>query len=104
MAGGVGLHPASDISRMNAELGYWIAEPFWNKGIATAAVSQMVKRGFELFEFTRIFARPFGHNKASQRVLTKCGFVHEATIRDGFIKNGQYCDELIYALRREAKH
>lgn len=98
--GGIGLHPGSNIERKNAELGYWLAEPFWGQGIGTAAVRQMVEYGFRTFDITRIFARPFGSNLASQRVLEKAGFVLEARLERTFYKNGAYENELIYAVHR----
>jgi [ribosomal protein S5]-alanine N-acetyltransferase len=100
-AGSIGIHPQQDISRRNAELGYWIAEPFWGKGVATQAVKLVIPVGFSLPGITRLYARPFSHNPASQRVLEKNGFTLEATIKNGFFKNGSYCDELIYGLRKE---
>ncbi len=98
--GGIGLHPQFDIQSKNAELGYWLAEPYWNKGIITRAIPQMVDYGFKNFDITRIFARPFGTNKASQHVLEKTGFVLEAKIEKALFKNGEFGDELIYAVRR----
>jgi len=73
----------------NAELGYWMAEPFWNKGIVTKAVNEIVNWGFENLSITRIFARPYGSNKASERVLTKCGFTLEAHIKGNIEKWGE---------------
>ena len=99
--GAIGLHPQSDIHRMNAELGYWLAEPFWGKGIITRAIREMVVYGFDTLEINRIFARPFGRNKASQRVLEKAGFILEAHLKNTIIKNSVYLDELIYAVRKE---
>jgi RimJ/RimL family protein N-acetyltransferase len=98
--GGIGIHPLSDIESKNAELGYWLAEPFWGNGIITKAVIQMVDYGFKTFDLTRIFARPFGTNKASQRVLEKAGFKLEGSFEKTFFKNGEFVDELIYAVRR----
>jgi len=71
--GGIGLHLQNDIQCKNAEPGYWLAEPYWGKGIITKAVTQMVDYGFKTWEVSRIFARPFGTNIASQRVLEKPG-------------------------------
>ncbi|QJD80211.1 GNAT family N-acetyltransferase [Spirosoma rhododendri] len=98
--GGIGVHPQPDIHRKNAELGYWLAEPFWGKGIISAAIKRAVDVAFETYDIDRIFARPFGTNVASQRVLQKNGFVLEAQFRGTLYKNGEYLDELIYALRR----
>jgi ribosomal-protein-alanine N-acetyltransferase len=93
------LHPLEDVFRLNCELGYWIAEPFWGKGIATEAVKQMARYARENFHFKRLFARPYGRNIASQKVLEKAGFTLEAHIEQNIIKNDQLEDELIYALR-----
>lgn len=98
--GGIGVHALQDISSKNAELGYWLAEPFWGKGIMTDAVKQIVDYGFKTFNINRIFARPFGTNIASQKVLEKAGFTLEARFEKTFYKNGEYIDELIYAVRK----
>jgi RimJ/RimL family protein N-acetyltransferase len=99
--GGIGIHPQPDIYRKNAELGYWLAEPFWGKGIVTKAIQQMVAYGFSHFEINRIFARPFGTNLASQRVLEKAGFRLEGRFQKTIFKNGEYIDELVYAIRKD---
>lgn len=98
--GGIGLHPKIDVDRKNAELGYWLAEPYWGKGIITAAIKEMVDFGFKNFDISRIFARPFGTNIGSQKVLEKAGFILEATFEKTLYKNGEYLDELIYAIRK----
>lgn len=99
-AGGIGIHPKADIHRKNAELGYWLAEPFWKNGIISTAVKQMVDFGFKTFDIDRIFARPFGSNIASQKVLEKNNFMLEGRFEKTLIKNGELTDELIYAIRR----
>lgn len=99
--GGIGLHPQSDIQKKNGELGYWLAEPFWGKGIVTEAIKAMVEYGFKHFEIERIFARPFGTNLASQKALEKTGFKLEAHLENTLYKNEEYQDELIYALRKK---
>ncbi len=99
--GSIGLFPQTDIHERNAELGYWLAEPFWGRGIMTRAVREMVSYGFATHpDVTRIFARPFSTNPASQRVLEKAGFTLEARLRDALYKNGAYMDELVFAIRR----
>jgi len=100
-AGGIGLHPQADVHRMNMELGYWLAEVHWGKGIMTEAVKQMVDYGFKTFQVDRIFARPFGTSIGSQRVLEKAGFILEGRFEKALYKNGEFQDELIYAVRRE---
>lgn len=100
-AGGIGLHLQSDIHRKNAELGYWLAEPYWGQGIITRAIQQMVDYGFQNWAINRIFARPFGTNLGSQKALEKAGFLLEARLKQTIFKNGEYLDELIYAVRRK---
>lgn len=99
-AGAIGLHPQNDVYRKNAELGYWLAEPYWGKGIITNAIIQMVDYGFKNFDINRIYARPFGYNIASQRALEKAGFTLEARLEKTIFKSGEYIDELIYSMRR----
>ncbi|MBA2329201.1 MAG: GNAT family N-acetyltransferase [Flavisolibacter sp.] len=99
-AGGIGIHPQQDIYKKNAELGYWLAEPFWGKGIITKAIKHMLHYGFLNFDVDRIYARPFGNNTRSQKALEKAGFVLEARLNKTIFKNGEYLDELIYSVRR----
>ena len=66
----------------------------------TNAVIQMLDYGFKTFEIERIFARPFGTNIGSQKVLEKAGFVLEGKFKKTIYKSGKYLDELIYAVRR----
>ena len=98
--GGIGIHPQQDIMRKNAELGYWLAQPFWGNGIITRAIPQVVEYGFKTFDITRIFARPFGTNARSKRALEKCGFIYETTFTKTIYKNGEFIDELFYAVRK----
>jgi RimJ/RimL family protein N-acetyltransferase len=98
--GGIGIHPQDDIHCKNAELGYWLGEPFWGKGIISQAIPEMLDYGFKTFDITRIFARPYNTNVGSQKVLEKNGFKLEATIEKSLFKNGEYLDELIYAVRK----
>ena len=98
--GGIGLHLMEDVYRKNAELGYWLAEPFWGQGIISKAIVQMVDYGFQNWDIERIFARPYGRNTASQKVLQKAGFQLEARFEKTIFKNGQFEDEMIYAIRR----
>lgn len=101
-AGGIGIHPEHGIHRRNAELGYWLGQPFWGQGIISRAIRQVLNFAFlNDNEIDRIFARPFGSNTASQKVLEKNGFVLEARLEKTLVKNGELEDELIYALRKE---
>ncbi|MCA6362026.1 MAG: GNAT family N-acetyltransferase [Bacteroidetes bacterium] len=100
--GSIGLHLQPDIFFRNAELGYWVAEPFWGRGFGTQAITQITAYGFAHWaEIERIFARPFGSNIGSQRALEKAGFTLEAHLKGTIFKNGRVEDELIYAVRRK---
>lgn len=98
--GGIGIHLQHDVYEKNAELGYWLSEENWGKGYITQAIELMKNYVFNNFSINRIFAKPFGSNIASQRVLEKSGFVLEATLKTTIYKSGVYEDELIYAFRK----
>ncbi|RQO31020.1 N-acetyltransferase [Taibaiella sp. KBW10] len=98
--GGIGIHPQTDIMRKNAELGYWLGETYWGRGIISRAIPQMIVFAFKAFDINRIFAKTFGNNIVSQSVLIKNGFLLEAHMKNTIFKNGRYIDELIYAVRR----
>lgn len=98
--GSIGIFPDQDIYRKNGAIAYWIAEPYWGKGIVTSAIKQILRYGFDKLELTRIYAKPFGTNIASQRVLEKIGFELEATIPNAVFKDNMYLDEKIYGIRK----
>jgi len=95
--GGVGfvLHP--DVERVSAEIGYWLGEPFWGRGIVTEALAAVTRHAIEAHGLTRVYALPFAWNAASCRVLEKAGYVLEARLRRSAIKNGEITDQLQYA-------
>ncbi len=97
-AGGIGLELGNDIERRSAEIGYWLGETFWGKGIATDAVRAMTDYGFEALDLTRVFAVPFASSSASIRVLEKCGYVREGVMRRSAIKEGVVIDQVLYAM------
>lgn len=98
--GGIGIQPQSGIMKKNAELGYWLGERYWGQGLITKVIPEVVDIAFEKYDITRIYARPFDTNIASQKVLEKNGFKLEAKILKSIFKNGEFLDELIYAIRR----
>lgn len=98
--GAIGLHPQTDVSCKNAELGYWIGKKHWGQKIMSRAITQMLDYGFKNLDITRIYARPYPNNIASQKILEKNGFILEARLKDTLFKNDQYLDELIYAIRK----
>lgn len=95
--GSIGLVPGQDVHRFTAELGYWLAEPFWNNGIMTKAVSALSEYAFEGLGLYRVFAEPYITNTASARVLEKSGFVLEGVLRANAFKEGRVLDQYIYA-------
>ncbi|HLO60618.1 MAG TPA: GNAT family protein [Bacteroidales bacterium] len=96
-AGNIGLTPHDNVYRKTAEIGYWLGEPYWNKGIMTTAVSLITEFGFKQLKLARIHTGVYEYNPASQRVLEKCGFAREAVFRNNIFKNGRLHDEVRYA-------
>ncbi len=96
LCGVIGLTPQQDVYRKTSEIGYWLGEPFWGKGIATKAVELMTRRGFEELGFVRIHTGIFEHNIGSMRVLEKNGYKKEAIFKKNIFKNGKTCDEHRY--------
>lgn len=96
--GSIGIFRQGNIHRQTAELGYYIAEEYWGKGIMTEAVKQICRYVFEKSDIMRIYAEPFAHNTASCRVLEKAGFQYEGTLRSNAVKNGKVIDMKMYSL------
>ena len=96
--GSIGVFRQGNIHRLTAELGYYIAEEYWGKGIMTKAVKQICNYVFDNSDILRIYAEPFAFNAASCRVLEKAGFQYEGTLRSNAIKNGKVIDMKMYSL------
>ena len=86
----------NDIYENTDELGYWLGETYWGKGIAGEAVSQITRIGFEDFRLRRIFAKTFENNLASMSVLEKNGYKREGILKKAILKNGKILDEYVY--------
>lgn len=99
-AGGIGLKLQTDVDRVSAELGYWLGEEFWGRGVATAAIKGFVPWAFDRFQLERIYATPFHWNGASCRALEKASFNKEGTMRRAAIKGGKLADLPLYARYR----
>lgn len=99
--GSIGIFLKEDVYCKSAELGYWLGEDFWSKGIMTEAVRQICKLAFENYELIRIFAEPFAGNEGSRRVLEKAGFTLEGIMKKSVFKNGQISDSCMYALLKD---
>jgi len=100
LVGGIGLIPNSDVYVMSAEIGYWIGESYWGKGIATEAIRQITEYIFYNFDIIRIYAEVFENNKPSMRALEKNGFYLEGVRRKSILKNGNLMDDYIWVRLR----
>jgi len=101
VVGGIGLTPQEDVHRRSAEIGYWLGEPFWGRGIMSEAVPAFTEYAFATFDVCRLYATVFEWNPASARILEKAGYVLEARMRKSVIKDGQTIDQLLFAYVRE---
>jgi len=95
--GGIGIELHSDVERVSAEIGYWLGESVWGRGIATEALTAVTMEAFKRFDITRLYAVPFADHVASVRVLEKAGYVREGHLRRSAIKDGQIRDQLLFA-------
>ncbi|MBM3266684.1 MAG: GNAT family N-acetyltransferase [Candidatus Sericytochromatia bacterium] len=98
--GGIGVEVLEAERRAGAEIGYWLGEPFWGRGIASEALVAVAGYAFERFDIVRLQAGVYSSNPASARVLEKAGFVREATMRWAIIKRGEIHDLWMYARLR----
>lgn len=95
--GGVGVVPASGNERRTAEIGYWLGETYWGRGIAVEALTLMTTYAIETFALARVQALPAAANRRSCRVLEKAGYLLEGTMRKSFLKHGELHDQRLYA-------
>ncbi|HRF18615.1 MAG TPA: GNAT family N-acetyltransferase [Chitinophagaceae bacterium] len=96
LAGGIGLILNGDVYIKSAEIGYWLGEQYWGKGIATEAVRQMTEYAFYYFDLVRLYAEVFETNKTSMRVLEKNGYYLEGVRRKAVFKNDVLMDDYIW--------
>ncbi len=99
--GSIGIFVKDDVYEKSAELGYWLSEDYWRRGIMSKAVGIICQEAFERFDIIRIFAEPFADNAGSRRVLEKAGFTCEGTMRNGVYKNGEIHSYCMYSVLRE---
>jgi RimJ/RimL family protein N-acetyltransferase len=100
-AGGIGLRFGRDVFRQAAEIGFWLGEPYWNRGIMTEAVRAMTGYAFEHFPIVRIQAGVYDWNPASRRVFAKTGYTYEGCMRQTITKDGKVVDLHVYARLRD---
>jgi ribosomal-protein-alanine N-acetyltransferase len=101
LVGSIGIVSKTDIYRKNFEIGYFLAQEHWGKGIITKAIKAATSYAFKEFDVIRVYAEPFSDNTGSRRALEKAGFSLEATLKRNVIKNGIIKDSCIYAVLKE---
>lgn len=99
--GGIGLIVGRDIERKSSEVGYWLSEDHWGKGITSSAVKAVVKYAFDDLGLERIFAVPLEYNTGSRKVLEKNNFVLEGILRNSVFKRGKLYNQALYAIIKE---
>lgn len=100
--GSIGVFRCENIHFRSAEMGCYIAEDYWGRGIGTNVVKQVSAYIFAHTDIIRIFAEPFAQNQASCRILEKAGFQLEGLLRKNAVKNGRILDMKMYALIKES--
>lgn len=95
--GGIGLVLHDDVDRCSAEVGYWLGEKYWGRGITTAALQVLTEYAFNQLNLKRVYAVPYARNAASIKVLEKAGYICEGVMRQSAIKDGVVLDQLMYA-------
>jgi len=99
--GSIGFSPLSDIHARTAEIGYFVGESHWNRGIAGEALEACSRYAFRAYELWRLQACVFEWSRASMRVLEKCGYVREGVLQKSVWKDGEMIDSMLYARLRE---
>lgn len=99
-AGGIGVVQQTDVERVSAEIGYWLGEQFWGRGVMTEALKAVTAEAFRMFDLQRIFGLPFADNVGSIRVLEKAGYALEGRLLQSAIKDGVIRDQLLYGAYR----
>lgn len=97
LIGAIGLKEMDDVYRYSSEIGYWLGEAYWGKGIITKALGAFTDYAFAHYKVVRLFAGVFDFNPASGRALEKCGYKLEGRLKKAIVKNGKVYDQLLYA-------
>ena len=97
VAGSIGAFRQENIHSRTAEVGYYVGEPYWGKGIMTQALKQLCEYVFANTDIIRLYAEPFAYNIGSRRVLEKAGFQEEGTLRCNAVKDGRVLDMVMYS-------
>jgi RimJ/RimL family protein N-acetyltransferase len=97
--GGIGLTIDKRFKR--AEIGYWIAEPFWNKGFATEATKSVIRFGFEKLDLNKFTSSHFTRNPASGKVMLNCGMIKEGELAEHILKDAVFHSLVLYGLTKK---
>jgi [ribosomal protein S5]-alanine N-acetyltransferase len=101
--GGVGIELFGDVERVSGEIGYWLGQAHWGRGVMSEVVRAVTTEAFRLFGLTRIFALPFADNLGSIRVLEKAGYSLEGRMPQSAIKEGRIRDQLMFGAYRQLR-
>ena len=99
--GEIGYDIQTDVERFSAEIGYWVAEPYWNKGVMTKILNDFAQYIFSETKIVRLYANVFGFNTASMKVLEKAGFDKVGIMKKAVFKNGEFMDMVMYEKVKE---
>lgn len=100
VAGGIGYSLGAYETRLTATIGYWLAQPFWGRGVTTAALQKLTDYAFDAHRLRRISSVVMAPNVASMRVLEKAGYVREGVMRNAVVKHGEVYDLVLFATVR----
>ncbi|BAV05648.1 Protein N-acetyltransferase, RimJ/RimL family [Filimonas lacunae] len=96
--GGVGLRVEARFSQ--AELSYWVAEPFWGQGYITEAAQAAIEFGLKILALNKITAHYIDKNMASGKVMEKCGMQKEGELKEHVCKNGVFHNIIMYGITK----
>jgi ribosomal-protein-alanine N-acetyltransferase len=99
--GSIAIQKQEDVYEKSGELGYWLSEDYWNNGILSKLIPEIVKIAFNELKIVKIFAEPFSYNIASIKVLEKAGFKLEGKKEKSIYRNGKYSDSYMYSLLKD---
>ena len=98
--GAIGFIPREDVYKRSAEIGFWLGEKYWGRGIMTEALRAVTEYAFANFDLCRMYADVFEWNPASMRVLENAGYTLEGRLKKAVTKEGKTIDEFLYAIVR----
>lgn len=95
--GSLGVFFQENVYKRSAEIGYWLGEPFWGRGIMASSIRVLTQYLFSSYDLVRIFSEPYSDNIASIKTLEKAGYKYEGTKKKAVYKHGQFHDTCLYA-------